>query len=128
MPSSLRILLIEDHRELALLTAELLRGYGHEVEIALSGAEGSRKVAQSRPDVVICDLRLPDMDGRDVARTIRVDLAPNPPVIIAMTAQDVTMLQKHVKKTPFDAYLSKPLDWPRFQDCVESLIRVSKPK
>lgn len=124
----MRILLIEDHRDLAVLTAEFLRGNGHEVEIALNGGEGCRMAAQYRPDVVVCDLRLPDLNGREVARTIRDELAPNSPLIIAMTAEDVTVLQKHVKKTAFDAYLAKPLDWHKFQKCVASLTRDPKPK
>lgn len=128
MPSPLRILLIEDHRDLAVLTAEFLRGNGCEVEIALNGGEGCRKAAQSRPDVVICDLRLPDLNGREVARVIRSELAPNSPVIIATTADDVSVLQKHVKQSPFDAYLAKPLDWHQFQKCVESLTRSPKSK
>lgn len=122
----LRILLIEDHRELALLTAELLRDNGQEVEVAFNGKDGCQRAAQSPPNIVICDLRLPDQKGQEVARTIRGELAANPPLLIGMTAGDVAALQKNVQESAFDVFLSKPLIWPLFEECVETLTKARR--
>ena len=70
---SLRLLLIEDHRDLAEMTAQFLRLAGMEVRITRSGAEALQTVAEFKPHIVLCDLRLPDMPGLDVAKRLRAD-------------------------------------------------------
>src|SRR6516162_9027444 len=66
-----RLLLIEDHEDLADATAEFLRMAGLEVRVAATGAEALATAAGFRPDIVVCDLNLPDMGGLDVARALR---------------------------------------------------------
>jgi PAS domain S-box-containing protein len=118
----LRVLLIEDNQELAELTSELLRDHGEEVEVAFNGKQGAQKANRFQPQVVICDLKLPDQNGFEVARRIREQLSPQPPLLIGVTADDADALQKHVGETPFDSFLSKPLRWNQFNDCIESLL------
>lgn len=117
MPVSLRVLLIEDNRELALLTAELLRLKGQEVEVAFDGEQGYAAAERFRPQVVICDLRLPGASGMEVAQKLREQLAPNVPLLVAITADPTAILEEHLSQTPFDRVLTKPLTWEQFQDC-----------
>ena len=66
---SLRVLVIEDHRDAAESLRMLLRLYGHRVDIARTGLDGLEAARQLRPDVVLCDIGLPGgMDGYAVAR------------------------------------------------------------
>src|SRR5262245_49304226 len=66
-----RVLLVEDNEPLAEVTAEFLRNAGLEVQVALTGHEALASVGTFRPDIVLCDLRLPDMAGFDIAKALR---------------------------------------------------------
>src|SRR6188474_712649 len=66
-----RVLLIEDHAELAEATAELMRGEQLEVRIASTGGSGLEMAETFQPEIVLCDIRLPDMTGLEVARALR---------------------------------------------------------
>src|SRR5215510_14239938 len=66
-----RVLLIEDHAELAEATAEFMRSEGLEVLIASTGHSGLEMAEAFRPEIVLCDISLPDMTGLDVARALR---------------------------------------------------------
>ncbi|MCA9738006.1 MAG: PAS domain-containing protein, partial [Gemmatimonadetes bacterium] len=67
----LRLVLIEDNPDAADVLRELLEQAGHEVAVATQGRDGITAVEAARPDVVLCDLGLPDIDGFEVARSIR---------------------------------------------------------
>ena len=67
----LRLLLIDDHAPLAEATAAWLREMGMEVRIAGSGNEALQATAVFRPEIVLCDMRLPDISGLDVARLLK---------------------------------------------------------
>src|SRR5262245_61185896 len=69
--SSWRVLLIEDHALLAEATAEFMRSKDLDVRIAYTGREALETAAVFHPEIVLCDLRLPDMPGPDVARALR---------------------------------------------------------
>jgi CheY-like chemotaxis protein len=71
----LRILVVEDNRDTADSLRMLLGFYGYEVDVAYSGPDGVQAAAQYQPDVVLCDIGLPGLDGYGVARTLR----DNPP-------------------------------------------------
>jgi CheY-like chemotaxis protein len=66
-----RVLLIEDHQPLADATAEFLQAYGLDVKIASTGYEALEIASAIEPEIVLCDLKLPDMDGVEVARALR---------------------------------------------------------
>lgn len=68
-----RVLVIEDNKDTARSLKEVLELSRHEVLIAGSGAEGVELARQARPEVVICDIGLPDMDGYGVAQALRAD-------------------------------------------------------
>lgn len=71
----LRLLLVEDHRSLADVTAKFIRGAGLDVRIAESGEVALSTAMAFRPDIVLCDFRLPDMSGLDLARQLRTNPA-----------------------------------------------------
>ncbi|MGE5414578.1 MAG: PAS domain S-box protein, partial [Syntrophomonadaceae bacterium] len=68
-----RVLIIEDNTDAARTLADVLEIVGHEVIIARDGTSGIALAHELKPDVVICDLGLPDVDGYEVARTLRQD-------------------------------------------------------
>jgi hypothetical protein len=69
--ASRRILVVDDNRDAAESVAELLQLHGHEVHKAHDGLEAVAAAARLRPDVVLLDIGLPELDGHEAARRIR---------------------------------------------------------
>ncbi len=72
-PTARRILVIEDNVDAADTLRDLLEMSEHEVEVAYNGSDGLKKAREFRPEVVLCDIGLPEMDGYEVARAMRAD-------------------------------------------------------
>ena len=76
-----RVLVVDDDRNLQFLAGRILREAGYEVDFASDGVTALQKVAASRPDLLILDLTLPNIDGRGVLLQLK-DLATAPPVLV----------------------------------------------
>jgi CheY-like chemotaxis protein len=103
-----RVLVIEDGADAAVTLREVLEFGGHVVKVASSGSEGLAVARSFGPDVVICDIGLPEMDGYAVARAMRADPNLHGVTLVALTGyagpEDVT----RAKDAGFDAHLAKP--------------------
>ena len=108
MHRSRRCLIIEDNRDAATSLGELLELQGHVVEIAYSGREGIEQAQHFRPDVIICDIGLPEMDGFDVARAIRAHPAIGRVALVALTGYAQPEDVVNARDAGFDAHLAKP--------------------
>ena len=80
MSPAARILLVDDELSIQRTLAPLLRSRGYDVEVAGTGGDALRAVAEHAPDLVVLDLGLPDVEGSEVCRRIRTDAAM--PIII----------------------------------------------
>jgi PAS domain S-box-containing protein len=106
-----RIVLIEDNAELAEMLRQLLEISGHEVLVAGGGREGLRLVKRSQPDVVLCDLGLPDgVSGFDVARDLRADPETRTLPVVALTGYGRSEDKQAGMEAGFDAHLTKPVE------------------
>ena len=86
MPESKsKILIIEDDRDLAEMLNAYLRVQGYEVLISNWGEEGIRTAQTAKPNLLILDIRLPDIDGFEVARRLRADRKTSEIPIIFLT-------------------------------------------
>lgn len=102
----LKLLLVEDDEINQLVTSGLLEREGHQVIIAGTGTDALRLISEAEPiDLILLDIRLPDMDGFEVARSIREHLAESIP-IIAMTAH--ASAREVETGGPIDASIIKP--------------------
>jgi CheY-like chemotaxis protein len=103
-----RVLVIEDNEDAADTLREVLELDEHVVEVAYSGREGIEKARAFHPDVVVCDIGLPEMDGYQVARAMRADAELGRIGLIAVSGyaqpEDVAM----AKEAGFDVHLAKP--------------------
>jgi CheY-like chemotaxis protein len=88
----------------------LLRRFGHEVETAHSGTSGLQVARQWRPDVVLCDLGLPEMDGYELAGCLRRDPALAAARLIAVSGYGQDEDRRRSEAAGFDLHLTKPLD------------------
>jgi len=103
-----RVLIIDDNDDGASSLREVLELGGHHVEIAFSGPDGLEKARASRPEVVICDIGLPEMDGYAVARAIRADPDLDRLALVALTGYAGRADVAKAKEAGFDAHLAKP--------------------
>jgi CheY-like chemotaxis protein len=106
----LRILLAEDNRDTAHSLRLLLELYGHEVAVAYSGPDGVTAAERWRPDVVLCDIGLPGLDGYGVARRLRGNPATATARLIALTAYGGDEYRRRSREAGFEHHLVKPVD------------------
>ncbi len=109
-PRSLRVLVIEDNSDAAETLGDLLRLFGHEAEIALSGPAGLEVARSLRPDVVLCDIGLPGMDGYSVAGSLRSEPATQATRLVALTGYDRDSDRQRTRDAGFDLHLVKPVE------------------
>lgn len=122
----LNILMIEDNEQNRYLATFLLERRGHRVVSACSGPEGIAQAARERPDVVLLDIQLPEMDGYAVAAALRrnPDLAGVP--ILAVTSYAMTGDREKALAAGCTGYLEKPIDPDTFVDDVERHVSAGK--
>jgi PAS domain S-box-containing protein len=104
----LRVLVVEDNVDAADSLADVLRLGGHEVGVAYDGVEGLRLAQATRPEVVLCDVGLPGLDGYEVARRLRADGADARVLLVALTGYALPDDLRRAREAGFDAHLTKP--------------------
>jgi CheY-like chemotaxis protein len=103
-----RILVVDDDPAGAYGLARVLKHMGYPVEMALSGEAAVAVARRFRPHVVFIDLRMPDMDGCELAALLREE--PTRPRIIAATAYGDPEDRQRTAEAGFEAHLVKPID------------------
>ena len=120
-PAPRRVLVIEDNEDAAESLCQVLKLGEHVVDVAYNGREGIEKARAFHPDVVLCDIGLPEMDGYAVARAMRADPELGRVALIAVSGyaqpEDVTM----ATEAGFDAHLAKP---PSIDTLERALVEV----
>jgi Signal transduction histidine kinase len=107
---SFRILIIDDIPDIAEILSSLLGYLGHEVATACSGSEGIAKAKQFHPEVVICDIGLPGMNGYEVAKSLRNDKELKDTFLIALSGYAQPEDLERARKAGFNRHLAKPVD------------------
>jgi PAS domain S-box-containing protein len=101
-----RVLLVDDNADASAVLAHLLKLHGHEVRHAADGHEALRAVPQFKPDLIVLDIGLPDMNGREVARRLRELDAGRKARIVAASGY----APQPPDDKAFDGYFIKPVD------------------
>jgi two-component system, cell cycle response regulator DivK len=112
------VLIVDDNEKNRKLAREVLRGAGLRTVEASGGNEAMALAAEYRPDVILLDLRLPDMDGTDVARGLRGGAATERIPIVALSASPHVGGRDRLLAAGFDGYLQKPIDVRAFPEQV----------
>lgn len=107
-PRTARVMIVEDNEDAAELLAALLRSRKFEVELASRGEQALALVHTWRPDAVICDIGLPDIDGYTVARTIRADPQLAGIKLVALSGYGQAKDRLRAAEAGFDQHLTKP--------------------
>lgn len=103
-----RVLVVEDNLDAAEMLRALLELEGHWVELAYNGRAALAKARSFRPDVVVCDIGLPEMNGFDVARALRDEPPASQPILVALSGYARPEDVARGKEAGFDAHLAKP--------------------
>jgi two-component system cell cycle response regulator DivK len=114
------VLLIEDNERNSKLTIDLLRHRGLDTVLAADGASGLALAASARPDVILLDIQLPDLDGREVLGRLRADPATATVPVLAVTAYAMEGDREAFLAAGFDDYITKPIDVVEFVDQVRA--------
>jgi two-component system, NtrC family, nitrogen regulation response regulator NtrX len=106
-----RILVIDDEKPIRNTLSEILEYEGHEVELASDGLEGIEKAKEDKFDIILCDIKMPKMDGVEVIEKL-MEICPEVPVIMISGHGTVETAVETLKKGAYD-FIEKPLDLNR---------------
>ncbi len=117
-----RILIIEDNQANLDLMTYLLEAFGHTTLCAVNGEAGLEAAERENPDLVVCDLQLPKVDGYEVARRLKSRPHTRAIPLVAVTAYAMVGDRDGALAAGFDGYLSKPIIPETFVRQVEDFL------
>jgi CheY-like chemotaxis protein len=117
-----KILLVEDNEMNRDMLSRRLTRQGHEVLIAVDGAQGVAMAMQEKPEIVLMDMSLPVLDGWEATRRLKADAATAGIPIIALTAHALASDREQALAAGCDDYDTKPIELPRLLEKIGRLI------
>lgn len=123
----IQILCIEDEHEMIDLIRLILARRGFKVSGATSGKEGLEAIRNERPDLVLLDLMMPEMDGWEVYQSMKAEeaLREIPVIIVTAKAQSIDrVLGLHIAKV--DDYIAKPFSPQELMNSVAKVLHLEK--
>jgi PAS domain S-box-containing protein len=118
---SIRVLVIEDYADAAESLAMLLEMLGHKVETASTGRAGIEAARGFSPELVLCDLGLPDMDGYAVARRLREDPLLGRAFLVALSGYGNENDKVRAQEAGFDRHVCKPIDLDELRQLIAEI-------
>jgi len=117
-----RVLIVDDNTDAADLLAEALHALGHTTRVAHDGPSALAAAAEFRPDIGLLDIGLPVMDGRELARRLRVEFPESRSLrLVALTGYGQDSDRSHSIAAGFDEHLVKPVDIARLNQLIRDL-------
>ncbi len=119
-----RILIIDDNALFVNFLVRVLEGKGYEISVAYDGQTGIQKVHKDVPDLILLDLKLPDLSGEEVLETIRANHKQIP--IIVVTGYGGEQIAVEMMKKGATDYLSKPIDHEILLQSIQDAIDIKE--
>lgn len=116
------VLVIEDNTQNLYLMRFLLEKYNFTVAEAANGAEGLKLAKEIKPDLILLDIQLPEMDGYTVARELRKNEKLTDIPIVAVTSYAMVGDRERILEAGANGYLEKPIDPNMFIDQINKYI------
>jgi two-component system, cell cycle response regulator DivK len=104
----MKVLVVEDNAESLQLFIRILTYAGHEVIYTMSGLEGMKLARQERPEAILLDFNLPDIDGSQICLALRKQFKST--LMIAVTSQSDKATRKKAEMFGFNAFIPKPVN------------------
>jgi two-component system, chemotaxis family, CheB/CheR fusion protein len=124
---SRRVLIIEDNVDAANSVREVLEFGQHVVAVAYNGSEGLAKARQFCPEIVLCDIGLPGMDGYQVARAFRADQALKGVFLVALSGYALPEDLQRAWEAGFSKHLAKPPSVEKIEELLKNAPRMAAP-
>lgn len=118
-----KILIIEDEEVIANMLADRLKTQGFEVKIDAGGMSGLKTARTWKPDLIILDIMLPEMDGYKVSRLLKFDETYKHIPIIMLTARTQEADKLKGKEAGADAYITKPYEPEELMAKIRELLK-----
>ena len=109
-----RILIVEDNPTNMELMSYLLTAFGHTPLMAFDGESGVTMAREQRPDLILCDVYLPKLDGYGVVAALKRDPDLRAIPVLAATALAMVGDRERLMEAGFDGYLAKPIEPEQF--------------
>jgi two-component system, cell cycle response regulator len=119
-----RILIIEDNPANSELMGYMLSAFGHTALFAENGEDGLKLIRAEMPDLVVCDIHLPGIDGYEVARRVKAQPPLRGIPLVAVTALAMVGDRERVLAAGFDGYISKPIDPETFMAHIDDYLHI----
>jgi len=116
------ILIVEDNEKNMKLVRDILQHQGHTTLEAVTGIDGVRIAREAKPDLVLMDIQLPDIDGIAALRQIRADPLLDAVPVLAVSASVMPDEQQKIVTSGFDAFVTKPINLKQFRDTVKRFL------
>lgn len=117
-----RILVVEDEESLLKLESILFTSKGYQVTGVRGGVDALRSISQERPDLVVLDIMLPDMDGFEVCRSIKEDPETRSIPVVMLTAKKSSRDLEAGRIAGADAYITKPFKSVKVLEVIGGLL------
>jgi CheY-like chemotaxis protein len=122
------VLVVEDNLDNYELVRTILEMVGYDTFLAINGRDGVNAARKQKPDLVLMDMSMPEMDGWDATKRIRENPETAQIPIIALTVHTLPLEMKRALDAGVDAYLPKPYDAGQLIRVVEGTLKNSKRK
>lgn len=124
--NKIKVLIVEDNHMNKILVREMLTLNGYEIFEAKSGTEALKMLTATRPDIILMDLHLPEMDGITATRIIKSEERNKSIPVLALTASAMKGEEDKILKKGFDGYVAKPIEMKKLLEAItQSLIKVA---
>ena len=117
----MKILYVEDNDDNAYMLKNRLSRAGFTVIVATDGAQGVAMAASERPDLILMDITLPDINGEEVTRRLKADPKTKGIPVIALTANAMSSDKEKAIAAGCDDFDTKPVDMPRLLGKIGAL-------
>ena len=117
-----KILIVEDNQENREALSRRLERRGYSIVLAVDGRAGVTMAQEERPDIILMDLNLPDVDGWEATRMIKADPHTVSIPVIALTAHAIAGDEQRALQAGCDDYHSKPVEFARLLSQIEALL------
>jgi signal transduction histidine kinase len=114
-----RILVVDDNVDAAEALGELLRDFGHEVATAHDGAQALDSARLHRPEIILLDIGMPEMDGYEVAKRIRGELGLADALLVALSGYGEDRHRRLAREAGFDQHITKPVDASKLEELLK---------
>ena len=119
----MKILYVEDNDDNVYMLKNRLSRAGFTVIVAIDGTQGLTMATSEQPDLILMDLTLPDIDGKEATRRIKADPATKSIPVIALTAHAMASDKEKALAAGCDDFETKPVEMPRLLEKIAALKR-----